>query len=278
MNHLPTLLLFILVATFACSSEEAPRVPVPIRVAAVPSAPFETDLGYTITLTRARAAVRDLAFTIGGKTHARLKKHDVPRGTRFLARLGDWLLPAARAHPGHAAGGEVTGALPGTFVIDWLDLGAEIGTATLIVGDYSGLNLTFRRATAGELLAGDSLVGHSFELGGTAQKDGRSLTFSALVDIEEGANLVGAPFLAENRGRIDPTLRPLRIDETTGTTLELRLLPKGPTQTTDSLFTQIDFFALAGTSQSLAILPGTEAHNRLGRVLQTHDHYTVTAP
>jgi hypothetical protein len=217
--------------------------------------PAPSDLGYRVTLTRARAALRDLQFTTGGAAHAGRWRRS------FLA-----LAPVrpAYAHPGHAAGGEITGELPGPLLADWTATppGAPLGTATLVAGRYTGANFRFRRATAAELAAGDPLVGHTFELAGSVVRDGRTVAFIALVDLDEDARLVGAPFAAD-------------IGPAAGPTLGLRFLPTDPTAPANTLWNGIDFFALAGDAVELRIEPGQEAHNRLRRALQVHDHYDV---
>jgi hypothetical protein len=255
--RLPSLLVTRLLAlamalpSLGCESAESPRVSLPVVVDATGVAPALTDLGYTVTLGRARAAVRDLQFTVGGETHA-----------TWLDRVGRALVPRAHAHPGHEAGGEITGELPGPLVIDWLDEGAPLGAARLVVGRYRGANFTFRRATAAELPEGDPLVGHTIHVEGTAARDGRAVSFVALVDVDDGARLVGAPFDAE----IAPGLT---------ASLGLRLLPTDPQDAKDTLWNGVDFFALAGAGGGASIAPGEEIHNLLRRKVQVHDHYDV---
>jgi hypothetical protein len=238
----------------ACSSEEAPRVSMPVAIDASAAArPALTDLGYTVTLTRARAALRDLQFTVGGETH-----------TALLDRVGRWILPVAEAHPGHSAGGEVVGELTGPLLVDWLKDGSAMGTAVMIAARYSGANFGFRAAEASELPAADPLIGHTFAFEGTASKDGRVLPFVAVADVDARAALVGAPF--------DHEVKPA-----TPETLELRLLPTDPSDGADTIWNQIDFFGLPGAGSGPATIaaPG-EAHNRLVRALRVHDHYDVT--
>lgn len=242
-----------LVALAACASEEAPRVLLPVAIdAGEAAAPVTSDLGYTVTLTRARAAIEDLQFTTGGETHLTL-----------LDRLHRWLVPIALAHPGHGSGGEVVGELRGLFVVDWLRDRAALGTAELVVSRYRGANFGFRKATTGELPAGDPLVGHTFHLEGTASKDGRTISFTALLDVDDSATLIGAPF-------------DLQVDQASADVLGLRLLPRDPTAPQDTLWNQVDFFALAGAAASTAIVSPQEAHNLLVRALRAHDHYDVT--
>jgi hypothetical protein len=237
-----------------CGTEESPRVSLPVAIdASEAGKAVASDLGYSVTLTRARAALRDLRFTVGGESHA-----------SFLHRLQGWLVPAAHAHPGHSAGGEVVGELPGPLLVDWLKEGAAMGVALMIAGRYEGANFGFRSAGAAELPPGDPLVGHTFAFEGTASKDGRTLSFSALLDVDSTAELVGAPFDHEV------------VAGATGR-LGLRLLPRDPTAPTDTIWNGIDFFALPGAAEGAATISAAqEAHNRLVRALRIHDHYDVT--
>ncbi|HEY0705742.1 MAG TPA: hypothetical protein VGG33_03040 [Polyangia bacterium] len=245
-----------LLACIACGSEESPRVALPLVVdAASAAAPATNDLGYVVTLTTARMAVRDLQFTTGGQAHAR-------RLDRLGERLGAWLLPRAHAHPGHQGGGEITGELPGNHTLDWLANGTVIGTVTLITGRYRGANFTFRQARPAELGPADVLAGHSIHLAGNASKDGRAVAFTALIDMDEGTQVVGA--------RFDEPV------ETSGAVaLALRFHPVDPTSPTLTVWNGIDFFSLADGRDTIAIGPDDEAHNRLRRAFQIHGHYEV---
>jgi hypothetical protein len=213
--------------------------------------PAATMLGYTVTVTVARAALRDVELTVGGDRHARNSG-------------GGWLIRRAWAHPGHQGGGEVTGELRGALIVDWLNDGASLGVATLIQGRYRSANFTFRRATAGELPAGDRLVGHTFVVEGTASKAGRTVAFAAVLDMDDDTHLVGAPFDREVMAADPPVLG-------------LRLLPADPSTPTETVFDQLDFFALADAAGSnrVDIAPGQPAHNTLFKALQIHDHYDV---
>jgi hypothetical protein len=260
MNHQKTPaaaalgLPLLLALAGGCSSQEAPRVSLPVAAdASGTSLPTTTDLGYRVSLTRARAALRDLQFTVGGESHVAL-----------LERVQRWIVPAAQAHPGHAGGGEVVGELPGKLLVDWMSDGSAMGAAVMLAGTYQGANFGFRLAEAAELPPGDPLAGHTFAFEGTASKDGRSLPFSALVDVDPSATLIGAPF--------DHQVVAGRPE-----TLGLRLLPGDPTDAGDTIWNQIDFQALPGADAGAArIAAPHEAHNFLVRALRTHDHYDIT--
>jgi hypothetical protein len=237
------------------AGSEPAAVVLPVVADGAGLAACTTAEGYTVELTAARVAVRDLEFTVGGEVHARLPEP--------LRRL---LLPAvAAAHPGHYAGGEVTGELPGNFVLDpFAGADRSLGDAVLLEGEYHGANLYFRAADAADgLPAGDALLGHTAVLAGTASRGADSWTFEARLDIEDGTQLVGAPF-------------DLAVAPTTSVTLVLRLLTTDPSTETDTLFDGIDFAALDTDADGrVEIRPGDEAHNRLRRTLQVHDHWWV---
>ena len=82
---------------------------VPVVVDAEGLAPVETDLGYRVRLREARMMVEDLSFTIAGEAHA-------AASGRFDLFAG-WLVSRAYAHPGHYQEGDITGELPGRFML-----------------------------------------------------------------------------------------------------------------------------------------------------------------
>jgi hypothetical protein len=230
------LLLAVAVAVGAgCSGgEEAVSVELEVRVGSRGMTAAVTDLGYTVTVTRFEVALRDLELTVGGETHeARARKRGGPL-----------------YHPGHSAGGDVTGELPGDFVIDFLDDGVVLGTATLLEGDYHGANFTFR--------ADPALDGHTFAIEGLAARDGTDHPFTAMVDLEEETQLVGAPFEAVVTAA---STEPLAL-------LALTTDPFEP----DTMFDGVDF---AAEPAPVAIAPGQVVHNKLRRNLQVHDFYVV---
>lgn len=240
-------------AAFACAnSQEAERVKLPVEVDGSRLTDTVTDLGYTVHLETARLAIGDVEFTIRGEMHG------------ATASLWNVLVPTAWAHPGHYAGGEVTGALPGPFVLDWLaGDGVSLGEAELIVGDYSGFNITLRRAD--ELPDGDPLRGHTAYFAGVATKDGAPIAFTAALDIDEGVQVVGAAF---EDNVAEGSAGPLRFQMVSRDEVE-----------GDTLFDGLDFAALDDDGDgAVTIVPGDEAHNIFRRALPSHAFYYMIAP
>jgi hypothetical protein len=239
--------LATLVASTACGGGgEAVRVELPVVTAGGPLPATSTDLGYSLAIDRMRIAVADLELTVAGEMHGASRK-------------------ALRPHPGHSAGGEVTGELAGDFVLTWDGASHPVGTATLLVGDYNGANLGFRAADAGDgLAADDPLLGHTFHLTGSASKGDATVAFDAVLDIEAGTSLVGATF-------------DLDVTGTSTETLALVFLPTDPVLG-HSAFDGIELTSLALTDGVALIRPGTADHNVLRRQIQIHDHYAVVAP
>lgn len=245
----------------ACGgSSEAPRVE--LAVVADPSgvAPVTNDLGYTIELTEARAAVENFAFTVAGEAHM----------ASLWRRLSELVVPPAYAHPGHAQEGDVTGELRGRFILDWAPhRDAELGTATVLAGVYKSANFTFARATEGDGVASDDgLLGHTALLRGRATKAATSVEFVARIDSPEGRELIGAPF-------------ELEVDEGTRERLGVRLVTRDSVEG-DTLFDALDFAALDADGDGHVVLEEgasdvaiVDAYNRLRRTFQTHDHFDI---
>ncbi|MEZ4472317.1 MAG: hypothetical protein R3F60_16280 [bacterium] len=222
-------------------SDEAARAPCPVVVdtgALVTAGP--TDLGYTTTLTRARAVLHDVQLARGGESHTR----------NLLKIMG---LGVAYAHPGHLAGGDVLGELPGRFVVDLAVDGSLLGEATVVLSEFDSLGFGFGQGTEADgLAADDPLVGHTLELAGAASRDGRTVTFHAVIDQDLDRVVVGIPFQT-------------RID-TAGTRVGFGLLGEG-------LFDGVDFFALAGDADDVAL--DAAAIAVLRRSLQSHEHFAA---
>jgi hypothetical protein len=216
----------------------------------------ENDLGWQVEPNEFKLAMRDLEFTIEGEAH--VDAHGV------LQRIADFLVPVAMAHPGHLAGGDVTGELRGNLLVDALHKdGENLGQAELLEGDYNGFNLTFR--TAGEadgIAPEDPLYSHTAYISGTATKGAESVQFSATLDIEEGTQMIGGVF-------------DLDVGEETEAVLGLGVLTIDPFEN-DTLFDGIDFGILNTDSNGVALIePGSAAHNILSKTLVRHDHYQV---
>lgn len=243
--------LVVLATCFCGGSADAPATERALVVDGGRAFTATTDLGFEVSLDRARAVVASVQLTAGGETHASL-----------LAPLSAALLPQAYAHPGHEAGGDVLGELAGRLVIDFVrDHGAALGAATLLFGEYDGANVTLGKANADDVAGDDPLLGHSFELAGVAVKDGVEVPFVALVDQDEGRRVLGAPFAAAIAEDDGPALGlALRLTSDDGATA----------------FDGIDFSAHAPGDDGVVVLRADDdAGARLKRALQRHEYWAV---
>lgn len=249
-------LCLLLVGTaLACSaeSEEARRIEVPVVVDT--SALFvqePTDLGYRIEFGAARGVIKDLTFTQGGEVHTAQAGPQRSERRRAVPRPGplSWIIGTAHAHPGHLAGGDVLGELPGRHVINWLDDGAPIGTATVVAGPFDGAGFVFAQGEAGDGLT-DPLLGQTLVLEGTATREGNTVGFIAAIDQDSDRQVVGIPFIVD-------------VDGT-------RAIGFGLIGA--ELFDGIDFHTLAGDAGQVT-LTGPDL-NRLRRATQSHEHFTA---
>jgi hypothetical protein len=218
-----------------------------------------------VELSRALLVLDDLRLTIAGEA-----------STASLWRtLTEHVIGTAHAHPGHFEGGDVTGELPGHFVLNLLEPQGPIGLATLLVGAYRSGNFTFARAEPGDgLPEGDPLLGHTAMFVGVASRAGGSTEFSFLIDAPPGRELIGVPFEVD-------------VTESSPAGLRFELLTLDPVEG-DSLFDGIDFDGLASEagpdeSPRAVIHPGStdpglvDAYDTFRRTLQTHDHFRLSA-
>lgn len=250
----------------ACAdAREARRVELPVVVDPRGITPVQTDLGYRVELSRAALVVDDLQLTVAGEA-----------STASLWRaLAEHVIGTAHAHPGHFEGGDVTGELPGHFVLELLEPDTTMGLATLIVGAYRSGNFTFGQAVPGDgLPEGDALLGHTAVFAGAASRAGVSTEFSFVIDAPAGRELIGAPFEVE-------------VTESSPAGLRFELLTRDPVEG-DSLFDGIEFgglFTEAGrdVSPRVAVHPDStdpglvDAYETFRRTLQTHDHFRLSA-
>lgn len=250
MTLVRTTLLF-LTAGLACTpSQESVHVQREVQLDGSKIADTTNDLGWTVTLSAVRLAVTDLQFTVLGEMHQ-----------STTAWLPGWVIGRAWAHPGHYAGGDVTGELTGNFIFDWLGHdGERLGDADMLTGVYHGINFTFRHTDANDKLTSDDpLLGHTGYYAGVARKDGKEITFTIVADVNDGAQMVGAPF--------DWTLE----EETRGT-IKIQLYLTDPVENR-SMFDGLDFGALDDDGDGeVSIVPGDTAHNIFVRVVQSHVH------
>ncbi len=239
-------------------ANEAPQVGLPVVVDSGGITAIDTDLGYRVELDEARVVISDLVFTVAGEVHT----------VALLHRASEMLIRTAHAHPGHSQGGEVTGELPGSYVIDWAsEEGRILGTGTLIAGTYTAANFVFASGTeALGLPADDPLIGHTAIIRGTATRDGTSVGFTIVVDSPEGRELIGAPFEAT-------------IDADATDEIRFRFEPRDPIEL-DTVFAGIDFIALDDDQDGVVLITPDDvavetAYNDFRRVFQTHDHFRV---
>lgn len=237
-------------------SQEAVRVQLEVALDGSTVTASTNDLGWTVTLTDARIAAQDLQFTVLGEMHE----------GGATAWLEGWLVRRAWAHPGHYAGGDVTGELVGSFVFDWIARdGVALGTADMLVGDYNGFNFLFRKAGEGDGLAeGDPMIGHTAYFAGVASKDGVDVAFTAALDVSEGTLMVGAPL-------------ELSVEADTKLEIGVQLEATDPVEG-KSMFDGLDFGALDDDGDDEVVIePGTAAHNIFVRTIQSHVHYNAEA-
>lgn len=242
-----------------CSdSQEARQVELPVVTDGEGLVPATTDLGYLVELSSASLAADNLEFTIAGESH-----------TSFWRKVSDALVAVAHAHPGHYQSGEVTGELPGHFILRFAPAEAQaVGTATLLVGSYRAVNLTLALASATDVEEGDPLVDHSAVLTGSATKDNVTIDFQVIIDSPADRKLIGIPFEAE-------------ITESAKPSLALRLSTRDELEN-DTLFDGLDFLALDRDADGTVVIEPSAsdpadvaAYNRIRRVFQTHDHFSA---
>jgi hypothetical protein len=240
--------IFCFAALAACSgTQEAATVELPVTTSSTTAMAATTDLGYQVQLSRLRIAVDTIQFTIEGEVHG-----------------DDEVSALVRPHPGHAGGGEVTGELPGSFVLEWNGQEhAPLGIGELITGDYYGANFAIRAASASDgLAADDPLLGHAFHFTGTISKDGVTKSLDGVLDVEVDTAVIGAVF--------DDV-----ITKASTETLAIQFFAIDPFED-DTAFDGVDYFQ-GVTGDAIQIRPGDVAHNIIRRVIATHDHFGVTA-
>lgn len=247
------LLLLVPLGGCAFDSELAERTTARVVVDGASVTATDNDLGYRIELTRCRVAIDTVELTTEGEQHASL-----------LGPVWDLVVPTAHAHPGHYAGGEVVGELPGRHVFDWRADGELLGEATLLDAHYDGANFSFTRARVEDgVTPDDPIVGHTFEIVGTATLDDDRYDFTVLLDQDEGRRVVGLPLDLD----VDADDEDLELG--------LQLFTHDPVEG-DTLLDGIDFAALDEDGDHVVVLePDSDAYNLLRRNTQGHDHYGV---
>jgi len=254
---LTAVFISLILTLTGCGDEakEANKVILPVVSDGSGMSAFKTAQGYDVEIQLLKIAVQDFEFTIKGETH-----------TGMLEKLERIIFPKAYAHPGHLAGGEVTGELPGNFILEPTHgEDVSLGDGTLLEGEYHGMNFTFRKASAEDKSdAQDPIQGHTIHVKGISMKGDVRLNFDALIDIDENTKMVGAPFTLNLTAKDSDWV------------LEVKVLPMDPSTEGDTLFDGIDFESLDDDHDgNIQILPGSDAHNILKRRFQVHDHYWV---
>lgn len=267
-SHIRIIILAFGVTLTGCNEpNEAPRVELPVAVSADGVTTVTNDLGYEIEVTEARMAFNSLGFTIAGELHTQLP----------WKRLTNAIISNAYAHPGHYSGGEVTGELPGEFVVDWLqEDGRQLGTATLLGGTYTGANFTFARGSSDHLADDDPLIGHTAIFSGFATREGVSIPYNIVVNSPEGRVLVGAPLTTPDG---TPGDFKATIDGSSSGTLRIQLDIEDPIEH-HTLFDGIDFAELSPDANGVIhIAPDNaateDAYNLFRRTFQLSDFYIV---
>lgn len=243
-------------------NEEASRVSVDVVSEAVEVLSAETDDGATVEITKAIFLITDLRFTGAGEAHA----------SSLLDMLYGWVVPEARAHPGHTTGGTVTGELGGRFLVNpfthqtW-------GPAELLVSNYESCNFKWGRATENDLRrenngpaeAAPALDGYSVFLSGTIATRLGTKAFVARVNVE-GKEVQGVPFST-------------RINQASHGPIRFHFLPVDPIEG-DTLFDGIAFDSLPlgddGTVEISNDAPSEstrKAHDLLESRFLTPDHF-----
>ncbi|NUN13837.1 MAG: hypothetical protein HUU55_09400 [Myxococcales bacterium] len=255
---------------FCTDAQESKRATVPIFVDQSPLQPAVTNLGYTVQLDSARMVVRNVQFTIGGETHV---AHFDGTGSKFVSSTFAYLkgifgVALAQAHPGHYQGGEITGEMPGRFLLNWFSAAsAELGSATLLEGKYLAANFTLDYGEMADGLDGeDPLVGATAVLTGTATKDGATTPFVVIVVAPENRAVVGVPCEVTVA---DDVAQQLKLGFSLADPLE-----------NDTLFDDVDFGAMwidktapLRLADDVVDQTAKEAFFAVRNALLSHDHF-----
>jgi hypothetical protein len=232
--------------------DEPAEVSLPVTFNGGGLTPAVNDLGWQVTLNRFDVCVENMEFTQEGEAHASI-----------LKRVSDFFIPEAMAHPGHLAGGDVTGTLTGKWLIPFLGASRNLGLATLLEGDYNGVNLSFCVAdeTVGAA-ATSAIFGHQAMMSGTATNGISTVQFTAIIDIGDAPTMWGGVF-------------ELMVAESSSVQLVLHPFSVDPFEE-DTFFDGLDFGALDDDGDgTVNLIAGMPAHNILMKSLLSHDHWSV---
>lgn len=269
LSFRPVLLALGFFSLSCVGPREAPSVELDVMVDRSGIVTSKNDRGYTIKLSQARVVIENIAFAVGGEEHG-----EEGAGSGAQASLLSWFIGRAYAHPGHFEGGKVTGELNGRFVLDWLAVSPaprKVGTATLLLGDYTSVNFVLGRGGSQDgLKPADPLFGHTALLRGVASKEGIEIPFVAQLDAPLGREVLGVPFTLE-------------VNESTRSPLGFRLHTLGVIKA-ESLFDGVDFGKLARDEQGIAQigaqtqdLETRRAYARIRRSFQTQEQFDIKA-
>ncbi|MBN2340717.1 MAG: hypothetical protein JXX29_03870 [Deltaproteobacteria bacterium] len=236
------------------SGEEPQEVALPMTFDASGLVSTTNVAGWQVTVTAFDVCVQNVEFTQEGEEH-----------TSLLRSISNFVVPEVMAHPGHLAGGDVTGTLQGQWSVSFFGDSAPLGDAVLLEGEYNGFNMSFCVAGAEVGVAADAKVfGHHAFMAGIADNGTQQIQFELFVDVTDDPLMYGGVF------EMDVTPDSER-------TLSLRPVMLDPYEN-DSFFEGVDFGALDEDNDGVvSIESGSAAHNILMKSLLNHDHWYVVA-
>lgn len=139
-------------------------------------------LGWSITLTEAYLSVGPLYYYSGEPVLSRrtAPQHRCPSA---LARLKDYLVKPAFAHPGHYIKGSAMGQMLKPTTVDLLAGPIDLAEGEGVTGDTNSARFTWQSPPKGDLAG--RLEGHVVLTLGTAEKEDTTIRFIAKADEPE---------------------------------------------------------------------------------------------
>lgn len=183
--------IIVLMSILTGCSEDRKALQLPVEH--VPSAAsLALEGGVTVELSAALLTVADLQLEAPAET--------------ARARTGWSLISTAHAHPGHDAAGELVGELAGSFSLDLLGEGSELGVAQCYEGELATASLTLLSEPAA-VVEGTATVGtetRAFSFVLAPEQDITGITLSGELDAERPPRaLVYAVDLAQALSAVD---------------------------------------------------------------------------